>query len=254
MLKANEIWSSDAEKGSDDEIEHETTKPFLGPQPETLSCECSHSVSQKKTNAWPICVAIVCILAIVAIISIPTTTLSATPSKRPKSTFSSKALTLDVHESSPTKTNSKLHPCGNSSAQARQLGCRFDQLTWSWLPPNCPSYASDEFMEAAEAPWVFYEDLEATKVAEGEVWEQVLDGELGVFGERREHVTHCIFMFLGLAQILRDKTVYHDKYGDYEHSRHCAYLLLDAVKKLEDWNDLDTYTGTTHFDQSCGQN
>lgn len=106
-------------------------------------------------------------------------------------------------------------------------------------------------MAAAETPWVFYEDVEATNLAKGEAWELVLDGELGVFGERREHVTHCIFMFLGLAQIVRDKTPYHEKYADYEHSRHCAYMLLDIVKQSEDWNDLDTYAGTTFFDQSC---
>lgn len=173
------------------------------------------------------------------------------PHSRQKPNFSSKGWIVDVHESSPSKTNAKIHLCGNSSEEARRLGCRFDQLTWSWLPPNCPSYANDEFMASAEKPWVFYEDVEATKVVGNDAWQEVLDGELGVFGERREHVTHCVFMFLSLAQIVRDKTPYHEKYADYEHSKHCAQMLLDIVKKSEDWDDLNTYSGTVFFDQSC---
>ena len=38
--------------------------------------------------------------------------------------------------------------CGNSSAEALSLACIWDQLTWAWLPPNCPHYANDEFVRA----------------------------------------------------------------------------------------------------------
>lgn len=157
-----------------------------------------------------------------------------------------------THVSSVTKTNNKPHLCGNSSAQAQELGCTFNQLMWTWLPPNCPHYANDLFMSAEEQPWVFYEDLEQTRVVEGDSWKQVLDGELRVFGERREHVTHCVFLLLSLAQILRDGTPYYEKLVDYEHSEHCANMLLEIVRKEPGWNDLQTIGGTVSFDQHCG--
>lgn len=153
--------------------------------------------------------------------------------------------------SSPTKTNQKPHPCGTTSAEARALGCKFHQLTWSWLPPDCPTYANEEFMAAAERPWVFYQDLGASKVADGDAWEEVLNGERRVFGERREHVTHCIFMFLSLAKIIRDGTPYHESLGEYKHFKHCTNMLLDIARNSSGWNEVDTISGTVSFDQSC---
>ncbi|KAH8900091.1 hypothetical protein GQ53DRAFT_836056 [Thozetella sp. PMI_491] len=164
---------------------------------------------------------------------------------------SSSGSPMETSATEPSMTNLDLHPCGNSSAQARELGCTFHQLTWSWLPPDCPSYANDQFMEAAERPWVFYENREATKIAEGEAWEQVLNGELQVFGERREHVTHCMFMFLSMAEMIRDRTPYHAKLASYEHMEHCVYLVLGIVKGSKGWDELETMAGIVSFDQYC---
>jgi hypothetical protein len=158
---------------------------------------------------------------------------------------------IETHVSSTSKTNNKPHPCGNSSAQARELGCSFNQLTWTWLPPNCPSYANDLFMSTEERPWVYWEDLGQTRVVEGDVWEQVLNGELRIFGERREHVTHCIFLLLTYAQIIRDGTPYFEKLAQYEHAKHCTDILLEIVRKEPGWNDVQTFAGTVSFDQYC---
>lgn len=158
---------------------------------------------------------------------------------------------IKLQISSPSKVNNLPHLCGNSSAQARARGCRFHQLTWSWLPPGCPVYANEEFMEAADTPWIWYEDREETKVVGEATWERVLDGELRVFGQRREHITHCIFMFLSVAQMVRDGTPFHAKLAKYGHIEHCADMILKMVKKSPDWNNLDTLSGTVSFDQFC---
>lgn len=156
-----------------------------------------------------------------------------------------------THVSSITKTNDKPHLCGNSSAEAISLGCSFDQLTWAWLPPNCSHFANGEFLSAEEKPWTYYEDPHGETVVEEEAWSQVLDGELMIFGERREHVTHCVYVFLSLGQLIRDKTPYPPKLVEYAHIHHCAMLLLDIVKKEDTWNDVQTLVGTVSYDQAC---
>ena len=154
--------------------------------------------------------------------------------------------------SSVTKTNDRPHLCGKSSAEALTLGCSFDQLTWSWLPPECPHYANDEFVNDTTGPWIYYPDPYSMKPITEEQWAQVLDGELMVFGQRREHVTHCIFNFLSIAQIVRDgSTKYTEKLVEYEHIHHCAMMLLDIVRKEEGWDRVQTIVGTVSFDESC---
>ena len=156
-----------------------------------------------------------------------------------------------THISSISKTNDKPHLCGNSSAEALSLGCTFDQLTWAWLPPNCSHFANDEFLGAEKKTWTYYEDPHGKTVVEQDAWSQVLDGELMIFGERREHVTHCVYIFLSLGQLIRDKTPYPPKLVEYAHIHHCAMLLLDIVKKEDTWNDVQTLVGTVSYDQAC---
>lgn len=159
---------------------------------------------------------------------------------------------LETHVLSNTKTNDAPHLCGNSSAEALALGCEFDQLTWAWLPKHCPHYANDEFLHAEPGkPWKYYEDVHGKTAIDARTWQAVLDGELIIFGERREHLTHCVYLFLSLGQIIRDKTKYIPKLVEYEHIHHCSMLLLDVVRKERAWNDVQTVVGTVSFDQDC---
>ncbi len=158
----------------------------------------------------------------------------------------------DMHRHSYSKTNDKPHLCGNSSSEAVALGCSFDQLTWAWLPPHCSHYANEDFLNAEPGkPWKYFEDIDGKKQVDEHSWGEVLDGELMIFGERREHLTHCVFLFLSLGQIIRDGTKYIEKMGDYNHIHHCAMLLFDVVKKEREWNDIQTIVGTVSYDQSC---
>lgn len=152
---------------------------------------------------------------------------------------------------SPTEINSTPHICGNSSYEARQNGCTFDQLNWSWLPPNCPPYANDLFIEAENPGWRYYETLEQNNPVEGDQWEEVLNGDRRVFVERREHLSHCVFRFLSIAQILRDGTPYHRKLADYRHSAHCANAVLDSMRRDPEWFNVDTYSGKVSFREHC---
>lgn len=148
--------------------------------------------------------------------------------------------------SSPTEINM----CGNSSAEARQKGCTFDQLNWSWLPPSCPPYANDLFIHAENPGWRYFEALEGRNLVDGEKWDEVLNGDRRVFVER-EHLSHCVFRFLSIAQILRDGTPYHAKLADYRHSAHCANAVLESMRRDPEWFKIDTYSGIVSFRENC---
>lgn len=142
-----------------------------------------------------------------------------------------------------------VHVCGNSSREALNLGCSFDQLMWAWYPPECPHYANEEYLKADD--WKFYLDKEGTQVATGHSWEKAMDNDIGLWGERREHLTHCIYMMLSMGQILRDGGRVPTRLLDYEHLEHCATLLFNAAKHDPHWNEMETFAGFVHYEVSC---
>ena len=139
--------------------------------------------------------------------------------------------------------------CGNSSAEARALGCTFDQLTWSWYPPSCPHYANDEFVQAEE--WKFYMDKYGRQEASKEDWERAMNNELQLHGERREHITHCVYLMLSVGQVLRDGTPYAKKLVNYEHLDHCAKMMLKSLRKDKYWKSMDTLVPFVDFTVTC---
>jgi hypothetical protein len=51
----------------------------------------------------------------------------------------------------------RLLTCGNTTTEARALGCKFDPLTVAWIPAPCMNHqVTDEFM--AEYPWEAFSD------------------------------------------------------------------------------------------------
>ena len=142
--------------------------------------------------------------------------------------------------------------CGNSSIEALARGCSFDQLMWAWYPKHCPHYANAEYLHAEpDEPWRFYIDPYEKKVASEEEWLDALDNKVPVYGERREHLTHCVFMYLSLGQIIRDGTRYTPRQVDYEHLEHCAGILLEALRNDTNWYQVQTKAPAVLYDQDC---
>ncbi|KAK3179427.1 hypothetical protein OEA41_005549 [Lepraria neglecta] len=143
-------------------------------------------------------------------------------------------------------------PCGNSSVEALALGCSFDQLMWAWYPKHCPHYANEEYLQAeADEPWRFYIDPYKKRIASGEEWIDALDNKVPVYGERREHLTHCVYMYLSLGQIIRDGTRYTPRQVEYEHLEHCSVLLLEALRNDTNWYQIQTKAPHVFYDQDC---
>lgn len=142
------------------------------------------------------------------------------------------------------------HPCGNSSAEALALGCTFDHLTWAWYPAYCPHYTNDLF-RAAEGGFSYYETLGSKEALDEESFYRVLDTKGGVWVEKREHLTHCVYLLLAQAQIIRDRTRYVPKLVEYEHLEHCANFLMESLRKDDEWRLRNTLSPRMHYDQDC---
>ncbi|KAB5572420.1 hypothetical protein GE09DRAFT_1216984 [Coniochaeta sp. 2T2.1] len=113
--------------------------------------------------------------------------------------------------------------CGNSSTTAIARGCKFDIISFSWLPPAC--YDADLVAEFEQyRNWTWYEDVQGKRpVPKSEV----------VRGERESvhvywdyHLVHCTFMWKKMHRALARGGWVDSLIADYEHTRHCGDMFF----------------------------
>jgi len=201
----------------------------------------SHKTSARRTKA---------VISIVCFVLLFSTALFVVLERRP-STRAQQMASMEVDRNENDVHDEKeAGLCGNSSAQAIARGCTFDQLTWSWYPPNCPHYGNDEFVKAEE--WKFYLDMQGKEVATGDNWRKAMDNEIQLWGERREHLTHCVYLMLSIGQIIRDGTPHAAKLVEYEHLDHCARIMLKSLKTNDKhWNSMETRVPFVDYSVTC---
>jgi hypothetical protein len=156
-----------------------------------------------------------------------------------------------AHSTSSDENPKIVRKCGHTAAEAMALGCTFDHMTWSWLSPKCPRYASDDFLAAEEKPWNYYQDPDNRVLVSKENWTLAMDNQIRLYTERRERITHCVFTFLNLAQIIRDGKETHPKLSSYGHIKHCAEVTLESVRRDREWWKVDADMGKVSFDEGC---
>jgi hypothetical protein len=259
--------TSDDKEAFRDDFDRASTEAALLSNAQNEHHNSSNTLQQRKKLVYFLVALFVVTVALIAIVAGLSSYIQH--QRSPKMT---NHYTYSTHVTTPTKNNDKSHPCGSSAVEARARKCTFNQLTWAWIPPSCPPYTESEFVSAESKPWVYWQDLERTTEVKGPAWEEMLDGERAVFSEKREHLTHCVFMSLALAQLLHSGGAYWDKLVDYEHHEHCAKMLLGEIRKghgiaenvgarkrdeeMEEWGDggwesLQTFVGGANFDQDC---
>lgn len=123
--------------------------------------------------------------------------------------------------------------CGNSPADAIERGCRFDVMSFSWLPLPCfDSSLSAEFLALRD--WHWY--LDSTDEQEVLVNEVELGTHDQLFVTWEYHLNHCTYMWKKLHRaILREGPI--DSYiGNYSHTLHCAEVLVGNSVPLAEKN------------------
>ncbi|KAK8094988.1 hypothetical protein PG997_001673 [Apiospora hydei] len=115
-----------------------------------------------------------------------------------------------------------LSQCGNSSVEAAALGCHFDIMSFSWLPPACFDEQLTHDFETTE-DWQWFLDQNGTQPVSKE---EVLLGERDLFVSSRYHKHHCTFMWKKLHRALGKGHLIDSYIGNYNHTVHCEHMLL----------------------------
>jgi hypothetical protein len=129
----------------------------------------------------------------------------------------------------PTPQTKLLH-CGNTTAEARSLGCIYDPLANYWVPSPCyDKEGAEEFMTLA--PWRAYDTQEAKHVLSlDEMSERVAqDPPRPYWTSLREHSVHCALMWQRLHRgfaIEGNKKILDVHVASFEHTVHCSNSLL----------------------------
>ena len=117
--------------------------------------------------------------------------------------------------------------CGPSRIEAQEKKCRFDPMSFSWLPPACfDEELTNDFLHREEWHWF------RTQMGTGEVsMEEVIRGEENqLFVSSEYHVAHCAYMWRKLHRALAKGQLVDSYIGSYNHTKHCDHMLLEAVR------------------------
>ena len=122
-------------------------------------------------------------------------------------------------------SNSKLLKCGNSTAEAKALGCRYDILLNHWVPSQCwDQEMIDEYQD--DDSWTAYYDEALTQPI------KTID-EMGdrdhYWTSARDHINHCAMMWKKQFWVMfEDRSAMDSLVAGPGHTDHCAQYLMDA--------------------------
>ncbi|KUJ24491.1 uncharacterized protein LY89DRAFT_558800, partial [Mollisia scopiformis] len=120
---------------------------------------------------------------------------------------------------------------GNSSAEARVLGCEFDIVGSTWLPTAClDKTTSDEFeawlsSEERNPPWPFFAD----DSAESWIPDREALSELSntvVYTTFEYHLGHCAFTWRRMHRSMGNRSWPSVWTTPFDHTIHCTNMLL----------------------------
>ncbi|KAJ5156478.1 hypothetical protein N7492_009281 [Penicillium capsulatum] len=141
--------------------------------------------------------------------------------------------------------------CGNSTAEAKSLGCTYDPLTACWLPEQCPRDFTDEFAHFNDGkPFIYYYDEAATRQMKD--YEEVGMNENGFYWTSvREHLVHCLYLLRRGHDVHMRGDRLDSMLGNIEHVDHCTDFLANWFRRDDPaLNHIGTQ-GKTNCFMSC---
>ncbi|KXH46449.1 hypothetical protein CNYM01_08479 [Colletotrichum nymphaeae SA-01] len=140
------------------------------------------------------------------------------------------ALDTSSAEVSNVQGDSKISikPCGRTPADAKKRGCRFDVISFCWLPEECfDAELTRDFQDANNLEW--FRDPNRTEPL---TLDQIMSGEhTGLYVNWEYHMRRCTAMWKKMHRaIIRTgglgKGAIDSYIGHYEHTTHCEHMLL----------------------------
>lgn len=125
----------------------------------------------------------------------------------------------------PEKTLTKTLSCGNSTTEARALGCKFDPLSFLWVPEPCfDAEITKAYQKAVN--WHGYNDSEGKEVLDLDAMSKRVE-PLHYFTSIREHVVHCAYMWQKQHRgYLKGGLYLVDNSASFHHTQHCSEVLM----------------------------
>ncbi|TDZ36151.1 hypothetical protein C8034_v002435 [Colletotrichum sidae] len=122
-------------------------------------------------------------------------------------------------------SNRRLIMCGNTTAEARANGCKYDILLNHWVPAACFDRNSVEEYREDES-WGAYADINMTqRLTVDEMSERDF-----YWTSIRDHVNHCAIMWRRQFYALYDERPAIDSIVTSPgHTEHCSQYLMDVV-------------------------
>lgn len=116
-----------------------------------------------------------------------------------------------------------LKDCSGLSIEERALACRFDIMSFSWLPPACfDGELIEEFNRVKE--WGYWEHK---KGVGGQVpMEEAQKGLRDLYVSWDHHRHHCIYMWKKLHRAVVSGRPIDSYVGNYGHTKHCERMLF----------------------------
>ncbi|KAK2010902.1 hypothetical protein LZ32DRAFT_562112 [Colletotrichum eremochloae] len=122
--------------------------------------------------------------------------------------------------------------CGNSTAEAVALGCKYDSLAAAWLPEHCrDDELTAEFERSGPGPdgkWTYWADTAHTKeLSVEEIAKMGDDKELRFHMSGHWHVLHCIFYWRKEHRARFNGKMVEPRSDNEKHIKHCGNIFLD---------------------------
>lgn len=138
----------------------------------------------------------------------------------------------------PSVPKTELH-CGNSSTDARALGCVFDLLTNNWMPKYCSDpYTDAEFHEWVLQPqrelgaWAYFYDEKALHQVTSE---DDLSNMVGkhVYTTTENHLAHCTLLARRMHRLLNGE-IHAVAHNTFAHTMHCTSAILKGIESRQE--------------------
>lgn len=128
---------------------------------------------------------------------------------------------IDSHYSEAARSNPKYH-CGNSSAEARSLGCVFDLSLVGWVPEPCfDAELNQRFMDWG---WRFFEDQNGTIEASLERIIESAGTREPFWAQHGYHITHCELAWERMHRALKGGKPLTTHLLNLHHTKHCGMM------------------------------
>ncbi|XWX00242.1 hypothetical protein V2A60_008262 [Cordyceps javanica] len=122
--------------------------------------------------------------------------------------------------------------CGNSTAEALALGCKYDSLAATWLPEHCRNdELTAEFETSGPGPngeWTYRTDAAHTEeISLTDIAKMVDNQELRFHMSGHWHVVHCIFYWRKKHRARFNDKMVEPRSDNEKHIKHCGKITLD---------------------------